>query len=489
MSQIFTIENDRVVIKKLAVEAIEGNITHNGNLNLTGPVEITSTLTVDTIKVKNLEAANGVNTKFGEWVVKEEADLLGKGLLWTWNSGSVQVGYMSGNRLWTSSDFDLESDKSYMIDGIPVLSKTELSPQVTKSRLREVGTLKNIVVSGNAALADFAIFNSELGRLGLNTESPNATLSVVDNDVEIVLGSPSDGVAQIGTYTSSDLNIVTDHTPRISIKSGGEVIVNGDLTIKGILKVDSIVTDSRIDRFSPLEFKTSRDRGIYGLGMVWSGTGATKQLIMMADPDRLWTTESLDLSEGRNYYINGESVLSSSSLGNNVTQSNLSKLGTLEYLNVQGEATFMTRINASRAVLNAKTILFNDGDEFTITNSKLTASSKLSFNINTDEVMYASADEIILGNHTKSRRPVKIHGRLTVGINNPDEDVDLAVNGNISFSGKKFITGMSAPENGSYSKGDICWNEDPTSATYVGWVCTEAGAPGRWLPFGAIARQ
>ena len=489
MSQIFTIQDDKVVIKKLAVEAIEGNITHVGQLNLSGPVEITSVLTVDTLKVKNLEAENGVNSKFGEWTVKEEVDLLGKGLLWTWDSGSVQFGYMTGNRLWSSSNFDLESDKSYMIDGIPVLSKTELSPQITKSSLREVGTLKNIVVSGNAALADFAVFNSELGRLGLNTDSPNGTLSVVDNDVEIVLGSPKDKTAQIGTYTSSDLNIITDNTARISIKSGGEVLVNGNLSINGTLTVESIVTDSRIDRFSPLEFKTSRDRAIYGLGMIWTGTGGTRQLIMMADPDRLWTTESLDLAEGRNYYINGESVLSSVGLGNNVTQSNLSKLGTLEYLNVQGEATFMTRINASRAILNAKNILFNDGEEFTITNSTLTGSSKIAFNIRDDEAMYVSSEEIILGNKSRLRRPIKMYGQLTVGISNPDQDVDLAVKGNVSFGGKKFVTGNAAPTSGSYSKGDICWNDDPTSATYIGWVCVEAGGPGRWLPFGAIDRQ
>jgi hypothetical protein len=489
MSQIFSIQDDKVVIKKLAVDALEGDITHIGKLNLTGPVEITSTLTVDTLKVKNLEAVNGVNSKFGEWTVKEEVDLLGKGLLWTWDSGSVQFGYMTGNRLWSSSNFDLENDKSYMIDGIPVLSKTELSPQVTKSRLKELGTLKNIVVSGNAALADFAVFNSELGRLGLNTDSPNGTLSVVDNDVEIVVGSPRDKTGQIGTYTSSDFNIITDNTPRISIKSGGEVIVNGNLSINGTLTVESIVTDSRIDRFSPLEFKTSRDRAIYGLGMIWTGTGGTRQLIMMADPDRLWTTESLDLAEGRNYYINGESVLSNTNLGNNVTQSNLSKLGTLEYLNVQGEATFMTRINASRAILNAKNILFNDGDEFTITNSKLTASNNISININHDEALYVSQSEIIIGNNNNINRPVKVYGQLTVGVNNPDQDVDLAVKGNISFSNKKFITGSSEPTTGSYSKGDICWNDEPTSATYIGWVCIEAGGPGRWLPFGAIARQ
>jgi len=496
MSQIFTIENDKIVIKKLLLEELQGNIVHHGELSLSGPVEVTGELTVDTLKVKNLITESSIkNATFGEWAVIEEADLLGKGLSWTWGKGHVSLGYRPGGRLGVNGDVDLDAGKSYQINGVTVLSETELAPQVTKSRLKELGPLKGLRVTGDALVGEFAYFNSNTQRLGIGTDEPNGNLSVAQGDLEAIISFNKDGIVEIGSYTNTDVSIVTDNTSRVTFKKtgetvfGNEVTKNADVRIYGTLTVDTVVTDNRIDRYQPLEFKTSRERGIYGQGLIWTGTGNMRQLIMMANPDRLWTTENLDLAADRSYYINGEPVLSSVGLGSSVTQSNLSKLGTLESLTVAGEATFMERVNASRTVINAKVIEFNDGSDFVISNSKLHASDKMSFSVRGDEVYYADLNEIAVGNKQNPNRPVKVFGQLTVGVNNPDPDISLAVKGNISFADKKFLTGSSAPAQGSFSKGDVCWNNNPAPDNYIGWVCVETGSPGRWLPFGSIARQ
>jgi len=44
--------------------------------------------------------------------------------------------------------------------------------------------------------------------------------------------------------------------------------------------------------------------------------------------------------------------------------------------------------------------------------------------------------------------------------------------------------GTSAPAEGTYSKGDICWNTSPSSGGVTGWVCVTAGSPGTWQPIG-----
>ena len=496
MSQIFTIENDRVVIKKLALETLEGNIVHLGSLSLSGPVEVTGELSVETLKVKNLITDSAIkNATFGEWAVTDEADLLGKGLNWTWGNGHVHLGYRLGNRLAVTGNIDLDAGKSYLINGVAVLSETELAPQVTKSRLRELGPLKGLRVNGDALVGEFAYFNSSTQRLGVGTDEPNGTLSVAQGDLEAIIGFDKDGVIEIGSYTNTDVSIITDNTSRVTFKKTGEVVFgnevtkNADVRIYGTLTVDTVIADNRIDRYQPLEFKTSRERGIYGQGLIWTGTGNMRQLIMMADPDRLWTTENFDLAADRNYCINGEPVLSSVGLGSSVTQSNLSKLGTLESLTVAGETTFMDRVNASRSVINAKIIEFNDGSDFTISNSKIHASEKMSFAVRGDEVYYADLNEVAIGNKQNPNRQVKIFGQLSVGVNNPDTDVSLAVKGNISFADRKFLTGSSVPSQGSFSKGDVCWNDNPAPDNYIGWVCIESGSPGRWLPFGSIARQ
>ena len=80
-------------------------------------------------------------------------------------------------------------------------------------------------------------------------------------------------------------------------------------------------------------------------------------------------------------------------------------------------------------------------------------------------------------------------GSLSVGANNPDPRVSLAVNGNASFAGRMFSSGTGAPTNGISNVGDIVWNNTPQSGNYIGWVCTVAGEPGTWMPFGAIGHQ
>ncbi len=46
----------------------------------------------------------------------------------------------------------------------------------------------------------------------------------------------------------------------------------------------------------------------------------------------------------------------------------------------------------------------------------------------------------------------------------------------------------SASTDGTYKVGDIVWNTVPAGggATYIGWVCITAGAPGSWKGFGLI---
>ncbi len=483
MSQIFTIQDDKVIIKKLAVDEIQGDVTLAG------------TLTVNSLNVLDQEPQTALAVDFGQWSSLEETDLYDKGITWTWGAQTVTLGYRSGARMWSSADFDLANNKSFMIEGVPVLSKDSLGGGITKSNLKELGSLRQLRVNGDATIADFAVFNSSFGRLGLNTDSPNGVLSIVDNNVEVVITSPRDNLAQIGTFTNHDLELISDNLPRVTLKNNGQVIFgneqtkNADVKIYGTLTVDTVVADNRIDRYSPLEFKTSKDRGIYGQGLIWTGTGDMRQFIMMANPDRILSSESIDLAESQSYMIDGKTVISAASLGNSITQSNISKLGTLEELNVAGEATFYERLNATRAVVDARVIRFLDTSEFTISNGLLSSNNKITFQVNGIDKFYADNNETIIGDVRNNRNVIKVFGSMSVGINNPPEDVDLAVKGNIQFADKKFVTGSSIPSAGDFSKGDICWNSNPTPDNYVGWICTESGAPGNWLPFGMISRQ
>ena len=499
MLNLLGIDNDKLVIQKLQVSQTEGNLTHSGDLNVAGNfltknAVVDGKLTVDTIHVRNIITENGSTQDPGQWTVNTENDLNGKGFSWTHGNGSTRLIYRTGGRLWSNADLDLSADRAYKIDNTEVLTSTALGSGVVKSNLRQVGTLSSLTVSGHANIGEFAFFNPEDNRLGLNTTSPNGALGIIDNDVEIILGAPRFSTAVLGTYTNHDVAIISDNIPRLTVKKNGEVHVgdesykNGVLKVWGTIHADAIVTDSRIEKTSPLEFKATRDTSVYGLGLVWSDTSGTKQFILRADPSRLWTGESIEIGAEQSYYINGVSVLSAKSLGSQVVESSLTKVGTLQELTVQGTTTLYSDLVSQN--IKSKSIEFNNGTlSFALDQNGVQVNKEFSVRVTGSEELFINSNEIVLGNKQNVRRPVKVFGPLSVGVNNPDPSVSLAVNGNISFANRKFMTGTSAPTSGSYVKGDICWNTEPAENSYIGWVCVVEGTPGQWLPFGAISRQ
>jgi hypothetical protein len=47
--------------------------------------------------------------------------------------------------------------------------------------------------------------------------------------------------------------------------------------------------------------------------------------------------------------------------------------------------------------------------------------------------------------------------------------------------------GTDAPTTGTWARGDIVYNSEPSAGGTIGWVCVTAGTPGTWKTFGAIA--
>ena len=57
------------------------------------------------------------------------------------------------------------------------------------------------------------------------------------------------------------------------------------------------------------------------------------------------------------------------------------------------------------------------------------------------------------------------------------------------FSTKQNIRNSASdisPTTGSWLKGDLIYNTNPTPGGYVGWICTASGTPGTWKGFGLI---
>lgn len=401
---------------------------------------------------------------------------------------TTQLFISRNGALLTNNSLNLTAGNDYRIDDVPVINANSLGVTVTTSNLKQLGTLNTLAVSGDAVLGEFAFFDTTFNRLGLGTEDPSHSLSIIDNNVEIGLGSPDFNHAEFGTYSNHTLTLVTDGAARVVINNNGTVNFNHDVTVAGTLTVNSLITDTRVTKTSPIEFLPTTDSGVYGLGMVWSGKDYQRQFVLR-DPDRIWSTNSIDLADEQAYYINGRSVLNATKLGPSVTESSLVTVGTLQELTVAGSAVFQSAITAPNSDFILKSISAqNENGNLYITPGSISSNIDLYINTGANTVLSATGSSISIGT-SDNPIPVKIANQLAVNVNNPDPNFKLEVNGPVKLNGKRFVSGYDAPTQGDFNQGDICWNNNPSDNSYVGWVCTVTGSPGIWQPFGAIGHR
>ena len=262
--------------------------------------------------------------------------------------------------------------------------------------------------------------------------------------------------------------------------------------VENALTVEDVVLKSS----KPLQFIADSEKGPYGQGLQWRGDGPTKQFTYRANPDRIWTSESIDLSEGQSYYISNTPVLSLNELGNSVRNSNLTSVGTLQNLRTQGDLVIDDYIyyNSSLDALgigteapNGKLSIATLDAEFIVDTDpglvKLGTWTTSDLDLITDDTVRIKIERN--GTVTVKEKLI-VEQQVGIGVKNFGTDADLTVAGAIRFQGRKFDSSDTIPSSGTYLKGDIVWNSNPQPTGYVGWVCVREGTPGEWKPFGQI---
>ena len=279
-----------------------------------------------------------------------------------------------------------------------------------------------------------------------------------------------------------------------------DITLEKDLEVKGVLTasrlcVDEISANIKHEKTTPLEFK-GEDTPAYNKGLIWTSSKATKQFVLHSNPDRLFSSESIDLHREQSYMIGQTTVLSQNSLGNDVTESNLKKLGTLKSLSVSGNVDidgvvkyhadteqFSIGCEDPKGMVSLESLDHQFIIDADVKDWKIGTWTTADLHIITDDTPRISISQT--GTTTIHSKSVF---QESVGIKskNPLPDVDLTVAGAVRFQNKKQEVGDSIPQDGAYSKGDIVWNNDPKPNSYIGWVCVREGTPGVWSPFGQI---
>jgi len=252
-----------------------------------------------------------------------------------------------------------------------------------------------------------------------------------------------------------------------------------------------------------VEFKAGKDGNLVGKGLIWSGKGITKQLILSGNSDKLFTTENIDIAKDKIYSVGGVPVLSESSLGPSVSSSSLREVGRLKSLIVDGNLIIneylyydaaSDRLGIGTDSPNAAISVAEHGVEIIIGTSEefraqIGTFASDDFDIVTDStsrITVKANGDIDLGNKNFGPTKVSINGTLGVNVNSVDPRVQLHVGGSIKFNNNLHLSGTEPPSDGSFTQGDILWNTEPNLGKCVGWVCVQAGRPGQWLPFGQI---
>lgn len=273
--------------------------------------------------------------------------------------------------------------------------------------------------------------------------------------------------------------------------------------IRDVIASALTAEDVRMNKTDSLEFRQTETSSVYNKGLLWTGGETAKQLTLRPNPDRFFSTESIDLHRDKAYHVDGVLVLDGNRLGASVTHSNLSHVGTLTNLRTQGSLSideFMfydadsmrfgigtTEPNGTLGVANleGEFIIDADSDKFRI--GTWTTSDLEIITDDTTRITISEHGNITIGTKGSNETKVNVYGRIGIGVTNVDNDVSISTAAPIKIQGKKQEVGSGIPEAGSFKQGDIVWNSDPRPTGYVGWICVREGSPGVWKPFGQIA--
>ena len=227
----------------------------------------------------------------------------------------------------------------------------------------------NQSVSGDKTLSGTVNVSGTLQLAGSAVSASAAEINVLDGAVA-------------GTAVASKA-LVVDASKNLDMDGGdltaNNVVVEGNLTVQGTTTTVDSVTVVVADKNITLgNVDTPTDTTADGGGITIKG--ATDKTLNWVDSSDSWTSsEHMDLASGKEYKINGASVLSGSALGSGVTSSSLTSVGTIASGAWQGDAVGIayggTGASSAQAAIDALTQVSGATNEYVLTKDTSTGNA------------------------------------------------------------------------------------------------------------------
>jgi len=243
-------------------------------------------------------------------------------------TGTIYQGFNTTNEAYKYRGVATKAES--LIDG---LGNTILADSFLRADANDT-TTGSLKIQNNSGLT--IGLNDNLTLKFGSTPLPNAAIilnNVSGSDISLNVKNPAE-VSAIFIDSSTSRVGIFNTTPSATLDVTGDVRIQGNLTIQGTgaatITEDLRVEDKTIELATITGTPLGNDSYVSGGGIVLKSSVTDKTLLWQIGTTSWTSSEHINLASGKEYKINGVTVLSATSLGSTITSApGLTTLGTL----------------------------------------------------------------------------------------------------------------------------------------------------------------
>ena len=439
---------DNVEFKNLTLES-NATTRLNGEHQVGLLIKNSSNINVHNIIVNGsptsgIYTINSTNVKIYNNIVK---NTMADGIHTTGNSKNVQI---LNNRTFNIGD-DFIAVVSYQGDSDYVENVEIIGNIVNDGRARGISVVggKKVTIDSNT------IYNTDYSSIYINQEN---NLTKESSDIIITNNNTYDSHVN-GTSTRGAIFISTDQGTynTHNIIFANNIVKNCKNTGVDLIRVNNVKLINNIIedvKKSTINIQLSNNVDINNNNLTMDSTVTTTGL------------NNIDINKSTKINLLDNTITHSTSHGINLngdgtTPSNGIKVCNNKFIDLNHINTANRNVIHSNYVNN----LIITNNYVKCTNSMGTYISLPSTdsgeifidNNNNDSTTFTNGEFIIQANVIKQQNPKKVQYKTAI------------------------------PSDGTYTRGDIVYNINPSADDYIGWVCVTSGTPGTWKTFGQIS--